>query len=151
MKIVSIKPALLDKYQLLDPEVLNKHGRPCLLVIRLRYKGQKRMFAVPFRSNISANVPKEHYFPLPPRPATKSGNRHGLHYIKMIPVEKCFLEKYRLDTPSSLLYASILDKNSKKIICSCQSYLDSYENGIHPPYSTSIDVLLTQLNQLTPK
>ena len=101
MKIVSVKSSLLEEYRKIDREMLDKHGRPCLLVVRLKYKGKNRMFAVPFRSNIPGNVPKEQYFSLPPRSTTQSGKRHGIHYIKMFPVEKPFLERYRLDTPSS--------------------------------------------------
>jgi len=148
MKIVSIKESLLNEYRKIDQEMLAKRGRPCLLVIRLKYKGKNRMFAVPFRSNIAGNVPKDQYFPLPPRSTTKDGNRHGIHYIKMFPVEKRFLERYRLDTPSSSLCASILEKNKKSIIEECQKYLNSYENGNHPLYATSIDAMIVKLSEL---
>ena len=151
MKIVSVKRALLDEYRRIDPEMLDKHGRPCLLVIRLKYKGKNRMFAVPFRSNIPGNVPKNQYFSLPPRSTTQSGKRHGIHYIKMFPVEKIFLERYRLDTPSSSLCASILEKNRRQIVEECQKYLKSYENGNCPPYSTSLDKLIEKLGQLSKK
>ena len=148
MKIVSVKSSLLEEYRKIDNEMLDKHGRPCLLVVHLKYKGKKRMFAVPFRSNIPGNVPKEQYFSLPPRSTTQNGKRHGIHYIKMFPVEKPFLERYRLDTPSSSLCASILEKNKKKIIDDCQAYLTKYENGNCPSYSTSIDKMIEKLAQL---
>ena len=48
MKIVSVKSTLLDEFRKIDPEVLEKHNRPCLLVMRLKYAGKKRMFAVSF-------------------------------------------------------------------------------------------------------
>ena len=51
MKIVSIKSELLDEFRKIDPEMLDKHGRPCLLVARLKYKGKNSLFAIPFRSN----------------------------------------------------------------------------------------------------
>lgn len=58
MKIVSVKSSLLEEYRKIDNEMLDTHGRPCLLVVRLKYKDKNRMFAVPFRSNIPGNVPK---------------------------------------------------------------------------------------------
>ena len=57
MKLVSINTNLLEKYKG-DQEVLTKSGRPYVLVIRLKYKGQKYDFAVPIRSNIPAASPK---------------------------------------------------------------------------------------------
>lgn len=148
MKIVSVKSQLLDEFKKIDSEILDKHGRPCLLVVRLKYKGYHPMFAIPFRSNISGNVPKSQYFPLPPRSATRSGNRHGLHYTKMFPVAKYFLERYRLDNPSAALYKTIIDKNTKRIVDECQLYLTQYEQGERPPFSTSIDALLKRLLEL---
>ena len=54
-------------------------------------------FAIPIRSNIPASAPKNQYFALPPRPQTRPKNRHGLHYIKMFPVTKQYLIRYRTD------------------------------------------------------
>lgn len=59
------------------------------MVVRLRFRGKRRDFAVPLRSNIAPNVPKDQYFALPPRPTTRPGCRHGIHYIKMFPITKC--------------------------------------------------------------
>lgn len=145
MKIVSIRNDLLKLYSK-NTEVLTKSGRPCVLVARLNYRGKRYDFAIPFRSNIPANAPKGQYFPLPPRPSTRPRNRHGLHYIKMFPVSKEYLVKYRTEgNPSAILYKTIIDKNTKKIVNECQSYLDGYACGIHPPYSTDIDYLLSLL------
>ena len=148
MKIVSIKKELLDAYREIDKEVLDKHGRPCVLFVRLKYKGKNRMFAVPFRSNIPGNVPKTQYFPLPPRSTTKRGHRHGIHYIKMFPVAKCYLERYRLDNPAAQLCYAIVNRNEKRIIKECQNYLSMYENGKVSPYSTSLDRLIEKLGQM---
>ena len=87
MKLVTINNALLLKYTA-DSEVLQKSTRPYVLVVRLKYKDACYDFAVPIRSNIPASAPKDQYFSLPPRPQTRSKNRHGLHYIKMFPVTK---------------------------------------------------------------
>ena len=145
MKLVSIDKKLLKKYKE-DPEVLRKTGRPYVMIIRLKYKGQKYDFAVPIRSNISASTPKDQYFALPPRAATKPKNRHGLHYIKMFPVTKKYLLRYRTEgNKFAQMIEAIINKNSKQIINDCQMYLKSYETGVHPKFSTDIDYLLSKL------
>ena len=96
MKLVSIKPELLALYEQ-DAEVLRKAGRPYVAVVKLRYRGCVCDFAVPIRSNIPAAAPKEQYFALPPRPTTRPFNRHGLHYIKMFPVDRRYFERYRTE------------------------------------------------------
>lgn len=55
MKIVTINQTLLKEYQN-DPEVLRKTARPCVLIIRLKYKGVNRSFAIPLRSNTRIDV-----------------------------------------------------------------------------------------------
>ena len=145
MKIVSIHKDLLAKYTV-DPEMLTKSNRPCVLIIRLKYKGHLYDFGVPFRSNIPSAAPKNQYFPLPPRATTRPHNRHGLHYIKMFPVTKNYLIRYRTEgNLSATMYKTIIDKNTKKIVTECQRYLDNYANGSRPPFSTDIDLLLSVL------
>lgn len=145
MKLVTIHPDLLDKYSC-DSEILLKSKRPYVLVIRLTYKGQSHNFAVPIRSNISPSAPKQQYFPLPPRPTTKPRHHHGLHYIKMFPVTKPYLVRYRTEGNAfASLVQNTIDKNSKRIISECQQYLNDYASGKHPAYSTDIDSLLTRL------
>ena len=146
MKLVSIDEILIEKYKI-DKEVMHKKGRPYVLVIRLKYKGKNQDFAIPLRSNISAASPKDEYFALPPRPTTKPKNRHGLHYIKMFPIDKRYLQKYRTEgNEYAMLIQNIISKNSRQIISECQSYLNKYENGIKSEYSTDIDMLLNVLN-----
>lgn len=145
MKLVSINNTLLTKFSG-DREVLLKSTRPYVLVVRLKYREHNYDFAVPIRSNIPASAPKKQYFALPPRPQTRPKNRHGLHYIKMFPVTKPYLVRYRTEGNAfATLIQSIIDRNSKQIISECQSYLDEYAQGIHPNYSTDIDYLLQQL------
>lgn len=36
-------------------------------------------------------------FSLPPNSATKSGKRHGVHYIKLFPIDSKYIQKYRID------------------------------------------------------
>lgn len=148
MKLVTIDNALLLKYNG-DNEVLQKSTRPYVLVIRLKYKGNRYDFAVPIRSNIPAAAPKNQYFALPPRPQTKPRNRHGLHYIKMFPVTKQYLVRYRTEGNAfATLIQAIIDRNSKQIVEECQKYLELYSQGIHPDYSTDIDFLLQKLNDV---
>ena len=96
MKLVSVDTTLFDKYKN-DSEVLTKSKRPYVLVIRLKYKKKNYDFAIPIRSNIPSAAPKDQYFALPPRPTTRPKNRHGLHYIKMFPVTKQYLRRYRTE------------------------------------------------------
>lgn len=87
MKIVSISQDFFDLVEG-DRELMLKHNRPCIVVVRLRFRGKRRDFAVPLRSNIAPNVPKDQYFALPPRPTTRPNCRHGIHYIKMFPITR---------------------------------------------------------------
>lgn len=145
MRLVTINPALIRKFSS-DKEMLQKTQRPCALIMRLKYKCRNYTFAVPLRSNISGSAPKETYFPLPPRKTTKSGHRHGLHYIKMFPVDKQSIIRYRTDgNVFAALIKGILDRSEKAIISECQSYLDNYSKGVRYDYSTDIDLLLSLL------
>ena len=120
MKLVTINNSLLTKYRH-DSEILQKSTRPYVLVIRLKYKNEKYDFAIPIRSNIPASAPKNQYFALPPRPQTRPKYRHGLHYIKMFPVTKQYLIRYRTEgnnfatliqiTPTFPFFQDFLPKN----------------------------------------
>lgn len=150
MILISIKSSLIAEYSRIDSEILVKDRRPTVLVVRLKYKGKDRDFAVPLRSNIGPAVPKNEYFALPNRRTTREKHHHGLHYIKMFPVSKQFYERYRIEGDiASIMYLAIIDKHEKRIVQECQSYLTRYENGIHPAYSTDIDKLLMTLDSLT--
>ncbi|MEO2625714.1 hypothetical protein ABHA58_08190, partial [Blautia wexlerae] len=66
-------------------------------------------------------------FALPPRPQTRPKNRHGLHYIKIFPVTKQYLVRYRTEGNSfATLIHDIIEKNSKQIVDECQHYLCIY-------------------------
>lgn len=132
-----------------DRELLfNKNGRPCVLVIQLKYKEKRQDFIVPIRSDIVSNTSKNQYFPLPPNTTTKSGNRHGVHYIKMFPITKKYIQKYRIDNNSFLLnIKDILDRNEKEIVQACQDYLNVYEKGKGHPMSPDIDGILAWLTK----
>lgn len=150
MKLISIKTALFARYTALDHEMLIKSKRPTVLVVRLKYRGEKCDFAVPLRSNIPPATPKDEYFALPNRSTTKEKHHHGLHYVKMFPVSKPFYEQYHIEGDvASKLYLAVIDKNEKQIVDACQAYLTRYERGVHPQYATDIDVLLKELKRLS--
>lgn len=152
MKLISISNTLLSKYYKIDREVLQKTNRPVVLIVRLKYKGRNHEFAVPLRSNIPPSVPSDQYFALPNRPSTKPRHHHGLHYIKMYPVEKRFYVRYRTEgNVAAKLCLAFIDKNESKIVQGCQDYLIRYENGNHPPFSTNLDLLIQELDRLCSK
>ena len=92
---------------------------------------------------IVSNVPKDQYFALPPRPTTKPGHRHGIHCIKMFPIQKRFQRKFR--TEGSRYYETLqntIDANTKRIVDECQAYLDRCEAQGRPMYAVDIDRII---------
>lgn len=148
MKVVSVSSDYFEEIAAGDREFMLKHGRPCALVVRLKFRGKRRDFAVPLRSNIAPNVPKWQYFPLPPRPATKPHHRHGLHYIKMFPIEKKYQRRFRME--GNAYYEkvqTILDEGTERIVRECQAYLDDYEANGRPQYAVDLDNLTEALEE----
>ena len=149
MKIVKLKKLFIVEYkkhtsndQLLESDA----GRPCVLLITLKYRGVKRNFIVPLRSNITSSAPKSHYFALPNTSKTKNGYHAGIHYIKIFPVSKTYIDKFRIDAGSEYeLVQKIIDKNEEVIIKACQDYLNEYEKGNRSPLTPDIDSILTWL------
>ena len=95
---------------------------------------------MPLHSNIAPNVPKDQYFALPPRPTTRPGCRHSIHYIKMFPITKSYQRRFR--TEGSAYYETlqrIIDGNTKRIVSECQAYLDRYEREGRPRFAVDID------------
>lgn len=140
MRLVSIADDYVNLLSSHDREFMQKRGRPCVLLVRLRFRGVRRDFAVPLRSNIAPNVPKDQYFPLPPRPSTKSRHRHGIHYIKMFPVSREQIRRFR--TEGNTYYEkllSILAKNEREIVKACQEYLVRYEKFGRPRFAVDLD------------
>ena len=142
MRLITLRKNDLKKYTI-DPEMLQKSGRPCALVVKLKYKKQRYDFAIPLRSNIHPSTPKDHYFPLPPRPTTKPNYRHGIHYAKMFPIDKSIAIRYRYKgNTSATLIKGVIDNNEKQIVQECQKYLTQYENGNRHKFATDIDLLI---------
>lgn len=130
-----------------DPELLHKEGRPYLIILRLKYNGHDQDFAIPFRSNMSKYIPKNQYFSLPPRHTTKKNKIHGLHYLKMFPIHKKYLEKFHADNdPYYIKIMKIINRNKKQIIRDAQSYLNDYQNGKVLDYSTQIHNIYLTIN-----
>lgn len=86
------------------------------------------------------------YFALPPNPLTKPGKRHGIHYIKLFPVDKMYIQPYKISKSGYLVMVkSILDKNESKIVDACQNYLNQYEKGKGNKMTPDIDGILSWL------
>ncbi len=150
MHLVKVSPTFYNNCKIhgTDSELLfNESGRPCVLLLKLMYKGQKRSFVVPLRSNIAPNVPKSQYFPLPPNKNTRPGCRHGIHYIKIFPISKEYIQKYNIDGNIFLQKVnSIINFNTKAIVTACQNYLAQAETGNRHPMTPDIDGILTWLD-----
>lgn len=146
MRIVSVSDEFFDLCGD-DRELMTKRGRPCVLVLRLRYKGKHYDFAAPFRSNIAPNVPKNQYFALPPRPTTKPHHRHGIHYIKMFPISRRFVRRFRTEgNPYYQAIQQLIDRNTAKIVKECQAYLNRYEKEGRPSFAVDIDGIIDKLS-----
>ena len=147
MRLITINAQTAADMSVIDSEFLyNKQGRPCLLVLKLKYKNEKIDFAVPLRSNIHPAENKAYYFNLPPRATTKSKHRHGLHFAKMFPINKKFTQKFHIENNAEYIRTNdIIQKNSKIIIQQARTYLDNYSCGKKPKYSVDIDLLLAYI------
>ena len=140
MKVASISQDFFDLVEG-DRELMLKHNLPCIVVVRLRFRGKRRDFAVPLRSNIVPNVPKDQYFALPPRPTTRPGCRHGIHYIKMFPIAKAYQRRFR--TEGSAYYETlqrIIDGNTKRTASSARrtSTATSAREGPASPSTSTV-------------
>ena len=123
--------------------MFNEQGRPCVLIVRLKYKNKKRDFIVPLRSNIPASAPTWQYFSLPPNNNTKPGNKHGIHYIKLFPISKKYINKYNINNNDFFqIISEKISNNQKEIIDACQKYLVDCELGKKHPMTPNIDGIL---------
>ena len=133
MKLVKVKPAfysLCKKHDVEKELLFNEQGRPCVLLVQLRFRNKLQDFVVPLRSNISKKTPIQQYFSLPPNSTTRNGCHHGVHYAKLFPIDKKYIDTYVV--AGNAYYQIILqrlDMNERKIINACQAYLHEYENG----------------------
>ncbi len=147
MKLVSINSKYWSACKELDFEVLSKSKRPYVLILKLKYNGKNQNFAIPLRSNINKSEQKSMYFSLPPNKTTKKGNKHGLHFRKMIPINKKLYEKYNIYENNSfdILIQNKIEKDFSKIVSQAQVYLDFYAENQPVMYATNLDELLKLL------
>lgn len=150
VRLVAIKQEFFDIFDF-QTEIMSKDkngkDRPFLMLLRLKYKGQKRTFALPFRSNIQVNKnTKGLYFALPRRSTTKDKHAHGLHYIKIFPIDAKYCNKFvmKTDEYNDRLVAYI-EKNISTIVKEAQAYLESYEQGARPNYCTDLDRMINAI------
>ena len=149
MNIVKVKESFMEEYkkhtnndQLLESEV----GRPCVLIMKLKYKGAEHKFIVPLRSNVASGTPKNQFFSLPPTSKTRPGNHHGVSYVKIFPITGEYIDKFLIAPGTHIdMIKKIIDKNEKTIIKACQDYLNDYESGKRSPLTPDIDSILTWL------
>ena len=152
MQLVKVTPKFFEvcekcgankNKQLLESEA----GRPCVLILSLKYHGKKRKFVVPIKSNIKSSEDKKNYFPLPPNNRTKPGCRHGVFYIKLFPVSSKYINPYYYNNNTFLVgIKKIIDDNAKEIVTSCQRYLERYENGDGTTFTPDINKIIDVLD-----
>ena len=149
MILVKVKQEFYNlcvKHNVAEELLFNEDGRPCVLIVQLKYKGRKRDFVVPIRSNISKYTPREQYFSLPPNPKTKPGNKHGIHYIKLFPIERKYIDTYLTDNNKYYdTILKILKRKEKEIIRSCQEYLDICADGKRHSMTPDLDSIIEVL------
>lgn len=152
MNLIKVKQSFYDlckQYHVHDELLFNEDGRPCVLIVKLKYKDAYRDFIVPLRSNISPKTPREQYFNLPPTPNTKPKHHHGIHYIKIFPIHKKYIDKYVID--GDKYYSNILNILNKKeavIVEHCQTYLDECSIGNKHSMTPNIDGIIDVLESL---
>ena len=127
--------------------LFNEEGRPSVLIVKLKYKGRYHKFVVPLRSNISPATPKKQYFSLPPNSKTKSHHSHGIHYIKLFPIDSKYIQSYLISEPFDIMIKKIIDNNEVDIIKSCLEYLRQCEAGNKHFMTPDIDGIINMLNK----
>lgn len=149
MRLVKVKQNFYNecKKHNTDEELMfNECGRPCVLIVQLKYKGKLQKFVVPLRSNISGKTPKKQYCSLPPNADTRSGNSHGIHYIKLFPIKDQYIDTYLIkNDPYKIMIKGIIDKKEPEIIKACKEYLEKVEAGNKHSMTPNIDGILSWL------
>lgn len=147
MRIVSISNDLFNDCTKPNELLDNTNRRPYVLILKLNYNGKNYDFAIPFRSNIAGSVPNDLVFSLPPTSQTKTGNKAGLHLIKMFPVDKKYFEKFHISPGSAYdLNQKIIQRKIKALIEKCQNYLNRKASGEIIPFSVDIDLVISDLS-----
>lgn len=119
------------------------------MLVKLRYKNKLRDFVVPLRSNISSTTPFSQYFALPPNSNTRKHCRHGVHYIKLFPVDRRYIDTYQVS--GNKYYVNILhmlNASERDIVQDCQDYLNLCEVGNKHMMTPDIDGILQMIDSL---
>ena len=151
MKLVKISNEFFNackRYHVAKELLYNEDGRPSVLIMKLKYKGQYHKFVVPLCSNISPKTPKEQYMSLPPNSKTKSHHAHGIHYIKLFPIKDEYVQTYVISDKFDLMVKKIIDDNERDIIQSCQNYLQKCEAGNRHFMTPNIDGIIHMFDEL---
>jgi hypothetical protein len=78
---------------------------------------------------------------------TKSGNKHGVHYIKLFPISKKYINKYNINNNDFLqMISEKIINNKKEIVDACQQYLVDCEVGKKHSMTPNIDGILEWLD-----
>lgn len=85
---------------------------------------------------------------MPPNKHTKPGNRHGVHYIKLFPIEKEYINKYVVSGKYYKTILNILDKKEPDIISSVKEYLAKCESGQKHSMTPNINGIIDMFNML---
>ena len=150
MRLVKINDTFFEECKAHNTEkelLFNENGRPSVLIVQLKYKGENRKFVVPLRSNISPSTPKEQYFSLPPNKNTKPHHSHGIHYIKLFPIRDEYVETYLISSQYDLNVKKIIDSHEDEIVKACQDYLVQCEQGKKHFMTPDIDGIVKWLDE----
>lgn len=151
MKLVKVSNDFFNickEHHVVKELLYNEDGRPSVLVMKLKYKGQYHKFVVPLRSNISPKTPKEQYMSLPPNSKTKPHHSHGIHYIKLFPIKDEYIQTYVISSKFDLMVKKIIDDNERDIVQSCQNYLQKCEEGNKHYMTPDIDGIICMFKDL---
>ena len=91
---------------------------------------------------------KSDCFALPPRKETRQFHRHGLHFTKMLPIDKSYFEKYNypLNNASAAITMAYIQKNFKQLIKQAQGYINCFSTGYRPLLCVDIDAVHDAVN-----
>jgi hypothetical protein len=84
-KVVELKPEFLIKLFGIERVKKIKEARP-YLILELLYKGEPRLFAIPFQTSIKHSLADDFWEKLPARLETKSGMKRGMIFSSMLPI-----------------------------------------------------------------
>jgi len=134
-KLISITEKLFTLFG--DSEMLFSTGkckRADVVVLKMKFQGQKIDFAIPWRSNLKKGVtsPKS-YFNLPNTTKTQSNHIACLDFHKAFPLPKknpasSYYGKYHVVESKDAYTLLVIDNRKKELIKAFQEYLDNYCN-----------------------